>query len=165
MSEQSEPTSQAASDPGPADYRLAPAVAARLVGGLLIVVALLLVVATVVVAVLRLPLVTLLLIVVAGALAALITGYLLTSRLSVVHLGPEGYRVRLIRGAGVTEATWPEVDEAVAATSQGVPVVVLKLGDGRTTTIPVTVLAVDRDQFVRDLQGYLQRGHGLRRFS
>ena len=38
----------------------------------------------------------------------------------------------------------------------------LRLRDGRTTTIPVGVLAVDREEFVRELQARLQRGHGLR---
>jgi hypothetical protein len=40
--------------------------------------------------------------------------------------------------------------------------VVLHLRDGRTTTIPVAALAADREEFVRDLQAHLQRGHGLR---
>jgi hypothetical protein len=40
--------------------------------------------------------------------------------------------------------------------------VVLHLRDGRTTTIPVEALAADREEFVRDLQEHLQRGHGLR---
>ena len=55
--------------------------------------------------------------------------------------------------------------EAVTATPQGLPVVVLRLVDGRTTTIPVTLLDVDREQFVRDLQAHLQRGQGLRPLS
>ncbi len=36
--------------------------------------------------------------------------------------------------------------------------VVLRLRDGRTTTIPVEMLAVDRESFVRDVQQHLQRG-------
>jgi len=38
----------------------------------------------------------------------------------------------------------------------------LRLKDGRATVIPVGVLAVDREEFVRELQARLQRGHGLR---
>ena len=41
-------------------------------------------------------------------------------------------------------------------TRHDVPCVVLRLRDGRTTTIPVGVLAVDKDEFVRELQGRLQ---------
>jgi hypothetical protein len=80
----------------------------------------------------------------------------------VVRCTDEGYRVRLVRGAGVTEARWSSVEDAVATVRHDVACVELRLRDGRTTTIPVGVLAVDRDQFVRELQGRLQRGHGLR---
>jgi hypothetical protein len=96
---------------------------------------------------------------VAGVLAA---GYVLTRRLPVVHLGPEGYRVRLIRGVGVAAARWTDVGEAVTSLPGGQPVVVLRLVDGRTTTIPVSALAADREEFVRDLRAHLQRGQGLR---
>jgi hypothetical protein len=58
------------------------------------------------------------------------------------------------------------VGEAVTTvTAAGLPVVVLKLTDERTTTIPVTLLAADREEFVRDLQRHLQHGQGLRPLS
>jgi hypothetical protein len=62
----------------------------------------------------------------------------------------------------VTQARWSAVEDAVTTYRHDVACVQLRLRDGRTTTIPVGVLAVDRDQFVRELQGRLQRGHGLR---
>ena len=68
-------------------------------------------------------------------------------RTPVVHLDEAGYRVRLIRGAGVREARWKEVEDAVTATARDLPCVVLRLTDGRTTTIPVEALAADRDDF------------------
>ena len=74
----------------------------------------------------------------------------------------DGYRVRLVRGAGVTEARWSAVEDAVTTYRHDVACVELRLRDGRTTTIPVGVLAVDKEEFVRELQGRLQRGHGLR---
>jgi hypothetical protein len=89
-------------------------------------------------------------------------GYVLTRRLYVVHLDESGYRVRLIRGAGVTSARWKDVEDAATATPRGIACVVLHLRDGRSTTIPVAALAADREEFVRDLQAHLQRGHGLR---
>jgi hypothetical protein len=89
-------------------------------------------------------------------------GYVLTRRLYVVRLDESGYRVRLIRGAGVTSARWKDVEDAATATPRGIACVVLHLRDGRTTTIPVAALAADREEFVRDLQAHLQRGHGLR---
>lgn len=150
------------SDPAPSDYRLAPAFGARLVGGLLVGLAVLMFVATAVVLALGLPVDLLIVLGAVGVVATLVAGYTLTRRVAVVHLGAEGYRVRLVRGAGVTAAGWKEVDEAVTASPGGQPVVILKLGDGRTTTIPVTALDVDREQFVRDLRAHLQRGQGLR---
>lgn len=148
--------------PQVSDYRLAPAFAARFVGGLLVSLAVLLVVVTVLVVTLRLPGVLLLAVAVVGAAATLTAAYVISQRVAVVHLGAEGYRVRLVRGAGVTAAGWREVEEAVTASPGGVPVVRLRLTEGRTTTIPVHALAADRDEFVRDLQRHLQHGQGLR---
>jgi hypothetical protein len=149
------------SDDEVSDYRLAPTYGARLVGGLLVGLAVLLFAATALVAV-GLPADLVLVLAVLGVAGVLTAGYLLTRRVPVVHLGPEGYRVRLIRGVGVPSAVWTDVTEAVTSAPGGQPVVVLRLGDGRTTTIPVAALAADREEFVRDLQEHLQRGQGLR---
>jgi hypothetical protein len=70
--------------------------------------------------------------------------------------------VRLVRGAGVAQAAWTDVEDAATTTRHDVPCVVLRLRDGRTTTIPVGVLAVDKEEFVRDLQVRLQQARGLR---
>jgi hypothetical protein len=147
--------------PEVSEYRYAAGVAARLVGGVLVLLAALLVVATVVVAIAGLPVLVLGVVAGLGVAAVLVGGHLLARRVSVVHLGPDGYRVRLLRGAGVPAAAWTDVREAVTTPRDGLPVVVLRLEDERTTTIPVTVLDVDREQFVRVLQAHLQRGHGI----
>ena len=151
--------------PEVSQYRFAPTISARIVGALLVVLALILAVVTLVVAVASLPILVLAAAAVVGVAAVFAVGHLLTRRVAVVRLGTTGYRVRLVRGAGVTEAAWTDVREVTTSTPQGVPVVVLKLADGRSTTIPVAVLDVDREQFVRDLQQHLQRGQGLRRLS
>jgi hypothetical protein len=151
-----------AAPPDVSQYRFAPAISARIVGGLLVVLAVLLAVATLVVAVTGLPVLVLAVAAVVGVAAVLVAGHQLTRRVAVVRLDDAGYRVRLVRGAGVAAAPWTEVQEAVTATPEGLPVVVLRLVDGRTTTLPVTLLDVDREQFVRDLRGHLQRGQGLR---
>ena len=143
------------------DYRLSPAFGARLVGLLVVLLAVLVFLATGVVALLDLH--TVVLVPVALVVVALILGlgaYL--RRTPVVRLDEHGYRVRLIRGAGVKRAGWKEVDDAVTATPRDLPCVVLRLTDGRATTIPVAALDVDREEFVRDLRAHLQRGHGLR---
>lgn len=150
--------------PEVSEYRFAPLVAARIVGALLVAVAVIVLLVTVLVAALGLSVVVVpavAVLAVVGAAAA----YAVLRRVPVVRLDPEGYRVRMVRGAGTDAAAWAEVDEAVTATPAGLPVVVLKLRDGRTTTVPVTLLAVDREQFVRELQAYLMRGHGLRPLS
>jgi hypothetical protein len=148
--------------PEVSQYRFAPAISARIVGGLLVVLAVLLAVVTLVVAVAGLPVGVLVAAAVGGVAAVLAVGHLLTRRIPVVRLDAAGYRVRLVRGAGVRAAAWTEVAEAATAKPRGVAVVVLTLLDGRSTTIPVALLAADREEFVRDLRAHLQRGQGLR---
>lgn len=150
--------------PGPSvsDYRLAPALGARFVGVLLVLLAALLVAATVVVTLAGLPVEVLVVVAAVGLLAVVGTAYVVLRLVPVVRLGHEGYRVRLVRGAGVAAAPWTEVVEAGTATPGGVPVVVLRLRDGGSTTVPVELLAADREEFVRDLQRHLQHGQGLR---
>lgn len=141
-------------------YRLAPHMAARLVGLLLVVVAGLVVLLTVVSAVLRWsPWV----IVGSGAglVAVAVTVAAVLLRVEVVSLDDEGYRVRLVRGAGVTSARWADVTEAVAASPRGIDCLVIRLRDGGTTTIPVTALAADRSVFATEVRGYLRRAEGL----
>lgn len=144
------------------DYRLAPALGARYAGALLVVLAVLLLVATLLVALLDLPVAVLAVLAAAGLLGVAAAAYVVLRRLPVVRLGPDGYRVRLVRGAGVDRAAWRDVTEAVTASPGGTPVVVLRLRDGGSTTIPVRALAADREDFVRDLQAHLHRGQGLR---
>lgn len=148
--------------PPASDYRLAPAFAARFVGVLLVGLAVALVVVTVLVALLSLPSITLLVAVVVGVVGVLGAAVVISQRVAVVHLDEDGYRVRLVRGVGVAAAGWREVEEAVTASPGGVPVLQLRLTDGRTTTIPVEALAADREEFARDLRDHLQRGQRLR---
>lgn len=83
----------------------------------------------------------------------------------VVRVDEHGYRTRFLRGVGTERARWKDVEDAVATHVAGDPCVVLRLRDGRSTTIPVTALAVDRERFVRELQERLQHGHKLRRLG
>lgn len=102
---------------------------------------------------------------VVGLAAALVVGLCalaVVRRTVVVRLDDSGYQVRLVRGAGVQRAGWTEVEDVAATTVAGDRCVVLRLRDGRTTTIPVDVLAGSSDDFVRDLQRHLNRGHGYR---
>ena len=142
-------------------YRLAPALAARLVGLALVGCAALVLVATVLVATLEWP--SGLLVVVAGsALAATAALAVATRRTLLLRVDEAGYRVRWIRGAGTKAAAWREVADAVAASPGGIDCVVLRLRDGRTTSIPVAAVAAEPDRFVSEIREHLSRGEGLR---
>lgn len=149
----------------PSDYRLSRPLAARMLGVLLAVAGLVVVVLTLAVALLDLPVGFLTAGVLGAAIVVLAGSLFLTRRSTVVRLDETGYRVRLVRGAGTTEARWTDVEDVVTAHIAGEPCVVLRLRDGRTTTIPVRMLAADREAFVRDLQRHLDEGHGYRRLS
>lgn len=144
-------------------YRLAPAVAARLVGVLLCAVAVVILLSTLAIAVVDLHTAFLLVPVVLVVLLLAATWWGWRQKGWIARLTPEGYRIRWVRGVGVATGRWKDVEDAVTTTLLGAPVVVLRLRDGRTTTIPVEMLAGDREAFVRDLQQHLQRGHGLRK--
>lgn len=150
------------SSPEPVVYRLAPLVTARFVGLGLVLLAIVMFAGTAVVALTGLPPDVLVVVLVLGLVAVFALGWWLRSRAYVVECRPESYRIGLVRGAGVREERWKAVEDAVVSSNRGIPTVVLRLRDGRTTTIPVGLLAIDKDDFVRDLQRFLQHGQGLR---
>ena len=142
-------------------HRLAPAIAARLLGLVLCAVAVLILVSTVAIAVFDLH--TVFLLVPVGITVAVLVAswWVWREKGWVARLTAEGYRIQWVRGVGTASARWSDVEDAVTTTVADAPVVVLRLKDGRTTTIPVQVLAIDREEFVREVQRHLQRGHGL----
>ncbi len=141
---------------------MAPPVAARFVGAALLLLAVVMFAATAVVAAADLNGDLLVVVLVLGVAGVLTLGWYLRSRAYVVRFSDEGYRVRFVRGAGVREASWRQVQEVVTASPNGIPCVVLRLGDDGATTVPVEALAVDREQFVRELRERLRRGSGSR---
>jgi hypothetical protein len=143
-------------------YRLASPLAARLVGSLLVGVAALVLVLTVVAAVLRWPPMVIVG-VGAGTVVLVVAAALAVRRIEVVRLDEDGYRVRLVRGAGVTSARWADVTDAVTASPGGIDCLVIRLQDGGTTTIPVSALDADREAFAADVRDHLRRAEGLRR--
>lgn len=147
------------------DYRLSRPLAARMLGVLLVVLGVVVVALTLLVALLDLPAWLLGVGVLGTAVLVLVAGVVLSRRTTVVRLDRTGYRVRYVRGAGTTEARWTDVEDVVTATSAGERVVVIRLRDGRTTTVPVRMLAGSPDDFVRDLQAHLDEGHGYRRIG
>ncbi len=100
---------------------------------------------------------------VAGSCGAFMASWWWLARRAVLTMTEEGYVIRLIRGAGTTRARWAEVADLSTTYAADEPCVVLRLADGRRSTIPVRVLDIDREELVRTLQAHLQRGHGLQR--
>jgi hypothetical protein len=144
-------------------YRLAAPLVVRFFGAAVIALAVLVFIATAVIGLAGIDVDWLVLVLALGVVAVLVLGWWLRNRAYVVRCSPAGYSVRLVRGAGVREARWTDVAQAVASKPHGTPCLVLKLKDGRTTTIPVTILAIDREQFVREMQRHLGTGQGVRR--
>ncbi|HET6560499.1 MAG TPA: hypothetical protein VFG72_01365 [Marmoricola sp.] len=147
------------------DYRFSRALLVRSLGALLVLLGLLVVLLAVLVAALGLPRTVLTVgVVVAAVLVA--AGALAASRLTTVLTFDEtGYRVRLLRGSGVPAARWREVEDAVATRIADHDCVVLRLKDGRSTTIPVDVLECSPEALLAELSRRLDRGHGYRRLS
>lgn len=143
-------------------YPLSPAFTARLLGLALVASATLVLVCTALVAILDLH--TLWLLAPAILVLLLVTGLaLIMKRINpAVRFTDEGYVVRGFRGAGVRSARWKDVEDAVTTYRRDLPCVSIRLKNGTSTTIPVTVLACDRESFVRDLGAHLQAGQGYR---
>ena len=146
----------------PSDYRLAAPVTVRILGAALVAAGLLVGLLAVAATVLDWSGTVTLGAAVALWAAVAVLALLLLRLAPVVRLDDVGYRVRWVRGAGVREARWKDVEDVVATTVQGARCVVLRHRDGRTTTIPVDLLSGSVESFVEDLREHLNRGHGYR---
>jgi hypothetical protein len=149
--------------PGRLDFGLAPQLRARIMGVALLGLGAVLVLATLLVAVLRLPPDLIVAVAVVVVVAIFGLGFLVVRRWFVVRVDDTGYQVRFVRGAGVTAARWADVLDVQTHTLAGARCVVLRLRDGRQTTLPVDLIEGDRDAFVRELQARLDRAHGRNR--
>lgn len=147
------------------EYRISQRVTLGVLGALLAAGGVLVALLVLAVGLLALPDAATLVVVLAVVTSLVVAGLALRRGPAVVRLDDVGYRVRLLRGAGATRARWTDVEDVVTATVAGERCVVLRLRDGRTSTVPVRVLATDADNFVKDLQGHLNRGHGYRRIG
>lgn len=130
-------------------FGLAPALRARLMGSALVGLGVLLLVVTVLVYLSGLPLDVLTVVVVLAVVGVFALGAALVRRWYVVRLDDVGYTVRFVRGAGVRAARWDDVQDVVTATVAGARCVVVRLRDGRSTTIPVDLIEGDSEEFVR----------------
>jgi hypothetical protein len=152
--------------PGPAavsDYRFAQSLLVRSMGALLTAIGVLVFVVALLVALVGLPAIVLTLTVATGLIAVVGAAVWLSRFGTIVRFDPDGYQVRVLRGAGVRTARWSEVEDSVTSTSAGRDCVVLRLRDGRTTTVPVDVLDASPQDFVDDLRRRLNKGRGYRK--
>jgi uncharacterized membrane protein len=140
---------------GATEYRLAPAIALRLAGTALVALAVVVVLLTVAGAWAGWAFWPVAVVALAGLAAVAGASWWAARAAYVVRLDALGYQVRLVRGAGVKRARWADVAEVSTARVHGVSCVVVALRDGRTTTVPVDLLAGDRDEFVTRLRRLL----------
>jgi hypothetical protein len=147
------------------EYRFAPALLVRFLGAVTALLGVLLLLVGILVAGTDLPGAVLTVTVAAAVAVVLAVGWLAVKGTPLVRFDEAGYRVILLRRAGVRQGRWPEVEDVVADTISGHDCVVLRLRDGRTTTIPVRVLDADPSSFLADLTARLDRGRGYRRLA
>jgi hypothetical protein len=146
----------------PSDYRIAPPVLVRMMGVGLAATGLLVLVAVVLARAVGWPVSTLVTVTVGAWLLLGALAVVLPRLAPVVRLTEVGYEVHWVRGAGIRQGRWKDVEDVMATSVGGARCVVLRRKDGGTTTIPVDVVAGSADAFVRDLQQHLNRGHGYR---
>ena len=147
----------------PREYGLAPQLRARLMGTFLAAVGVTLLVMTVAVVALELPGDVLSGVVILVVVGIFTLAFLLGRRWYVVRVDEVGYQVRFVRGAGTSQARWTDVEDLTTAVVAGAECVLLRLRDGRSTTIPVALIEGDKEEFVDELQRRLDHGHGYRR--
>ncbi|MDT9593237.1 hypothetical protein RDV89_09170 [Nocardioides zeae] len=145
------------------DIRIAPAFAARILGFAVVALGLAILVLVVVATLADLSAGVTVVVAAVGLFAIGVTGLYLVNRAVALRITDQGYRLRYVRGAGVTRARWGDVEDAVTTYVADAPCVVLRLRDGGSTTIPVEILAIDRERLVAVLQEALERGSGLKR--
>jgi hypothetical protein len=144
------------------DYRLAAPLLIRMMGAGLTLAGVAVVLVVLGGALFSWPAAVLSTVVVVAVVAVVALAAVLMRLTPVVRLGEVGYEVRWVRGAGVKQGRWKDVEDVVATTVADARVVVLRRRDGQTTTIPVGILAGSADDFVRDLRQHLDTGHGYR---
>lgn len=89
----------------------------------------------------------------------LVIAVLVGPRHWLVRLDDTGYKVRFIRTAGVKSARWVEVNNMEATSLAGARCVVLNLRDGRSTTIPVDLIAGGGQAFAEAITAHLKQAN------
>jgi hypothetical protein len=145
------------------DFALAPALRARLLGTGLVAIGTVVVLAVLLAWLADLPTPVVSGVVALALIGVVVLGLLLGIRHWVLRLDEHGYRVRGLRTAQARSARWTDVLDLNATTLAGQRCVVLRLRDGRTTTLPVDVIEGGSTRLTQAISEHLDRGHGYRR--
>ncbi len=81
----------------------------------------------------------------------------------LLEVSAHGYRLRNVRGAGVTRAAWSEVDSVAGGAGVEGAVMLVTLTDGRSTTVPLVLLGHRAVEAERDMHRRLNSAFGYRR--
>jgi len=82
---------------------------------------------------------------------------------TALELTDAGYRVPTLRGVGRREAAWREVHDVSTSVRGDQQVVVIRLNDSTTTTLPVRLVDAPARVWVDELETRLDVAHGQRR--
>lgn len=147
----------------PVTRALAPALRARLLGSGLLATGLAVVVLLVLSGLVGLPAAVVTGVVALATVGVLALLLLLGPRHWVLRLDADGYRVRGLRSARARSARWTDVLDLRTTTVEGTRRLVVRLRDGRTTTLPVDVVEGDPEELTALFSACLDRSHGYRR--
>jgi hypothetical protein len=159
----SDPTSVPAE--GHVDFALAPALRFRLLGTGMLAIGTVVVLGVVLTWLVGLPTAVVSGLVILALIGVVVLGLLFGVRHWVLRLDEHGYRIRGLRSAEAKSARWTDVLDVQATTVSGHWCVVLRLRDGRTTTLPAGVLEGGPTKLAQTLVAHLDRGHGYRRLG
>jgi hypothetical protein len=148
---------------GPAAFSLAPALRARLLGTGLLAIGTVVLIGMLLTWLADLPTAVASGLVVLALVGVVVLALLVGRRHWVLRLDEHGYRVRGLRSGQASSARWTDVLDLQATTVAGQRCVVLRLRDGRTTTLPVDAIEGGSTTLVQALTDHLDRGHGYRR--
>jgi hypothetical protein len=148
---------------GRTDFALAPALRARLLGTGLVAIGTVVVLGVLLTWLVDLPRAFVSGLIALAVVGVVALGLLVGVRHWVLRLDEHGYRVRGLRSAQAKAARWADVLDLRATTIAGQRCVVLRLRDGRTTTLPVDVIEGSATGLTEELSARLDRGHGYRR--
>lgn len=82
---------------------------------------------------------------------------------SVVRLDGHGYRVRRVRDCGARSGAWTEIRRVDHKSGDLGQSLVIALEDGRTTYVPLVLVAGQATRMQRDIHDRLNAAHGYRK--